>query len=601
MNGFLLRLFLLTVILTLCGGAALLFRLTRAGRCGRVMSRVWAMVLVLAILPLRLPAAWLPEAEQTIVQPVAEHAAEAIRFTAAPSNTVAERPSTPPTAVQTVELQAGRPALPIAALLVVLWSGGALVMLTLALRRNRKLNTMLRTCSRPCEENETLAILVDLAHRAGLDRLPELRILDAGIAAPPCTTGIFRPCIYLPVGLPEAHVHLAAILAHELCHIRRRDIWRKLFALTVCAVHWFNPIAHAILPRGYEDLELACDRDTLRLLGGEPARIGYMQTLLEVAAGMTAWRNDHLALGLGSQKQQIERRFTGMKKARHNKLYSLLALLLVCAMALGASVVFTACVPAKAAENPLDALTPLTDRIVRYHYDLAPGDAITEEMLEGITSLKLSVASVDANITSLIRTAELEEANWDEIHLPDNASTDMIAWANSVIESNKSAVERYTAERVILADLLEKKTLVSFNVNYADAAEGSYAASTANMETFEYVPRCFYEETICASVSDDWTLKKFNAFYCLKDAADETLTDRQRDEMLAMFPYADEHPTYICDPTRIARENLNLYYTMYAHGILAPQLLDSTTIDTAQFAVFPNLNTVELVGLTEAK
>lgn len=290
-----------------------------------------------------------------------------------------------------------------------------------------------------------------------------------------------------------------------------------------------------------------------------------------------------------------------MKKARHNKLYSLLALLLVCAMALGASVVFTACVPAKAAENPLDALTPLTDRIVRYHYDLAPGDAITEEMLEGITSLRLSVASVDTNIKALILSAETEETNWDKIDLPNNASEDMIAWANSVIAGNAAAIERYAAERVILSDLFDKKTLVTFHVNYTDAPEGSYEAAQAMVDTFEHVPARFFKETICASVTDDWTLNKFNAFYCLKDAADETLTERQKNQMLTMFPWSDEHPTYICDPARIARENLHLYHTMYAHGILDPQLLDSTAVDMTQFAVFPNLNTVELVGLTEAK
>ena len=608
MNGFLLSLLALTHVLTVCGGAALLFRLTRAGRCGRLMSAVWMIVLLLALIPLRLPEAWLPmslfgetgsdaliELSPTVITaPPAAEASEG-QFT------VIEHPAEPAQPVQIIEAPAGRSAIPVGPILFAVWLGGAAVMLMLSLRRSRQLSTTLRTCSIPCEDDETLAVFVDLAHRTGLRRLPELRVLDAGIPIPPCTAGFFAPCVYLPAELPTAQVSRAAILAHELCHIRRRDIWRKLFALAVCSAHWFNPLAHAILPRVYDDLEPACDRDALRLLGGEPARIGYMQTLLEVAAQLTVWQRGTLVLGLGSQKQQIERRFTSMKKTRLNKLYTVLALLLVCAMALGAAVIFTACTPIEAAADPRDALTPLTERIVRYQYDLAPGDEITLEMLEGITSLKLSVASVDTNIETLIRTAELEESNSSELHLPDNASDDMIAWANSVIEGNKAAIERYAAERILLADLLEQKTLVSFNVNYADAIEGSYAASAANMETFEYVPRRFYEETICASVTDDWTLKKFNAFYCLKDTADETLTERQREQMLALFPWSDEHPTYICDPARIALENLNLYYTMYAHGILDPQLLDSTTIDTAQFAVFPNLATLELVGLTEAK
>ncbi len=602
MNGFILRLCILTAILTLCGGAALLFRLTRAGRCGRVMSRVWAVVLVLAILPLRLPAAWLPEAEPPVARPVAEQPSAAVPVTVEPSYTVAEQPSTPPTAVQTVELPTRPSTLPTSALFAALWSGGAVVMLTLALRRNRKLSTMLRTCSRPCEDNETLAVLVDLAHRAGLSQLPELRVLDADIAVPPCTAGIFRPCIYLSARLPDAQEHLAAILAHELCHIRRRDIWRKLFALTVCAVHWFNPIAHAILPRVYDDLEPACDRDTLRLLGGEPARIGYMQTLLEVAAGMTAWRSTHLALGLGSQKQQIERRFTSMKKTRLNKLYTLLALLLVCAMALGASVVFTACVPAKAAENPLEALTPLTDRIVRYHYDLAPEDEITLEMLEGITSLRLSVASVDTNIEALIAEAMEQDGTFtlEMMEIPADSSESLIESMKNFVADCNDASARRALQRIELGEVLEEKTFVSFNVNYVDAAEGSYEALVGNVETFKLIPQRFFEKAMLAQVTDDWTQKKIMAYYVLKDNI-RMETERAKAELLAMFPGIDKHPTYIGDPFPTACDHLTIYYHFYEYGILDPQLLDSTTIDTAQFAVFPNLDTIELVGLTEAK
>ena len=280
-----------------------------------------------------------------------------------------------------------------------------------------------------------------------------------------------------------------------------------------------------------------------------------------------------------------------MKNTRKHKLYSALALLLVCAMTLGASVIFTACVPAKAVENPLEALTPLTDRILRYHYDLAPEDEITEEMLEGITSLRLSVAGLCINLDEKMRAAEAEEADGQEFPLPEDASEDLIAWAQSVMAGNAATIERYAAERVLLADVLENKTLVSFHVNYAGAAEDSYEAAQAMVDTFEYVPARFYKETICASVEDTWTLNKYNAFYCLKDANDQTLSERQRNIMLSVYPWSDAHPIYVCDPFRNNREYLQLYYVLYAHGILDPQLLDSTAIDMTQFAVFPNLTT----------
>lgn len=609
MNGFLLSLLALTHVLTVCGGAALLFRLTRAGRCGRLMSAVWTIVLLLALIPLRLPEAWLPmslfgetgsdaliELSPTVITapPAAEASEEQF--------TVIEHPAEPAQPVQIIEAPAGRSAIPVGPILFAVWLGGAAVMLMLSLRRSRQLSTTLRTCSIPCEDDETLAVFVDLAHRTGLRRLPELRVLDAGIPIPPCTAGFFSPCIYLPAELPTTHDSRAAILAHELCHIRRRDIWRKLFALAVCSAHWFNPLAHAILPRVYDDLEPACDRDALRLLGGEPARIGYMQTLLEVAAQLTVWQRDTLVLGLGSQKQQIERRFTSMKKTRLNKLYAALALLLVCAMALGAAVIFTACTPIEAAADPRDALTPLTERIVRYQYDLAPGDEITLEMLEGITSLKLAVASVDTNIETLLTEAMEQDGilTLDMLELPADSSDSLIASMKNFVADCNDASARRASQRIELGEVLEEKTFVSFNVNYANAAEGSYEALIGTSETFRFIPKHFFETTIRAQITDDWTQKKVMAYYTLKDYADME-TERAKAELLAMFPGIDKHPTYIGDPFTTTCDHLTIYYHFYEYGILDPQLLDSTTIDTAQFAVFPNLATLELVGLTEAK
>ncbi len=34
-----------------------------------------------------------------------------------------------------------------------------------------------------------------------------------------------------------------AVLHHELCHLRRGDLWKALIARIVVALHWFNPVA----------------------------------------------------------------------------------------------------------------------------------------------------------------------------------------------------------------------------------------------------------------------------------------------------------------------------------------------------------------------
>lgn len=49
-------------------------------------------------------------------------------------------------------------------------------------------------------------------------------VLRAGVDTP-MTLGLLRPVIVLPPEVPEADLPL--ILRHELCHIRRRDLWYK--------------------------------------------------------------------------------------------------------------------------------------------------------------------------------------------------------------------------------------------------------------------------------------------------------------------------------------------------------------------------------------
>ena len=192
------------------------------------------------------------------------------------------------------------------------------------------------------------------------------------------------------------------------------------------------------------------------------------------------------------------------------------------------------------------------------------------------------------------------EMTLDMMNLPDNASEDLIASMKTFVDSCNSMNVKYAAQRLLLAEMLAQKTLVSFNVNCAGAAEDSYEALVGSKETFNYIPKRFFEKSMVAQVTDSWTQKKVCAFYVLKDASDPTLTDHQREEMLTIFPWADQHPTYIGDPTTTAVDTLVIYYHLYEYGLLDAQLLDSTAVDTAQFAGFPNLTTLELVGLTEA-
>lgn len=87
----------------------------------------------------------------------------------------------------------------------------------------------------------------------------------------PGVVGFLRPILLLPGGIAERLTprQLEAVLAHELCHVRRRDNLTSAIHMIVEAVFWFHPLVWWIGARLVEERERACDEAVLSL-GSEP-------------------------------------------------------------------------------------------------------------------------------------------------------------------------------------------------------------------------------------------------------------------------------------------------------------------------------------------
>jgi hypothetical protein len=111
------------------------------------------------------------------------------------------------------------------------------------------------------------------AMRAGspLDLAVDVPVLSSPAMLEPGVFGIFRPVLLLPEGITDrlAPAHLEAILAHELCHVRRRDNLAAAIHMAVEAIFWFHPLVWWLGARLVEERERACDEEVLRL-GGQP-------------------------------------------------------------------------------------------------------------------------------------------------------------------------------------------------------------------------------------------------------------------------------------------------------------------------------------------
>ncbi len=87
----------------------------------------------------------------------------------------------------------------------------------------------------------------------------------------PGVVGWLRPVLLLPDGIIDrlTSAELEALLAHELCHVRRRDNLFAAIHMAIEALFWFHPLVWWIGARMVEERERACDEDVLSL-GNQP-------------------------------------------------------------------------------------------------------------------------------------------------------------------------------------------------------------------------------------------------------------------------------------------------------------------------------------------
>jgi uncharacterized protein (TIGR03435 family) len=111
-------------------------------------------------------------------------------------------------------------------------------------------------------------------------RLP-IPVMSSRARLEPGVFGIRKPVLLLPEGITERLTpdQLEAVLAHELCHVRRRDNLTAAIHMVVETIFWFHPLVWWVRARLVEERERACDDDVLNLVSD--ARI-YAEGILSV-------------------------------------------------------------------------------------------------------------------------------------------------------------------------------------------------------------------------------------------------------------------------------------------------------------------------------
>lgn len=261
------------------------------------------------------------------------------------------------------------PAVALLDLAAAVWLGGLLWLLLVRGSGYLFTRRALLRFSRPAD-GEMAARAAALGAELGLRRPAAVR-LHPGLDSP-LTLGVFRPVVLLP-GRGGAE----GALRHELCHIRRRDLWYKLLLLWVTALHWFNPLVWWMSRVAGRNLEFCCDDDVVR--GRDAAfRRQYGELLLTTAE---AEEGPALSTRFGGSAAQMKARLQNLFARKRNS-RALLAGVLSCVLLVGTLVACQKSQP----PDPEKLLDALEESIT---YD---GKAVSFTVPEGDLTWDLHIA-----------------------------------------------------------------------------------------------------------------------------------------------------------------------------------------------------------------
>jgi beta-lactamase regulating signal transducer with metallopeptidase domain len=152
-------------------------------------------------------------------------------------------------------------------LLLGIWTCGFFAIVAYRIKQSRRLWDVVLTSRRV----ELLDVKVPKRLQVGLAD----GLLEPGVL------GWMRPVLLLPADI-ESHLtrpEIEAIVAHELCHVRRFDNMTAAIHMVVEAIFWFHPLVWWLGARLVDERERACDEHVLRT-GGAPGP--YAQGILNV-------------------------------------------------------------------------------------------------------------------------------------------------------------------------------------------------------------------------------------------------------------------------------------------------------------------------------
>ncbi|MCA9058829.1 MAG: M56 family metallopeptidase, partial [Planctomycetaceae bacterium] len=124
------------------------------------------------------------------------------------------------------------------------------------------------------------AMVEQLSRQLGIHRRVRLKVTQCPVG--PAVIGLFRITILLPAAVLDRlnAETLRPILAHELLHVRRGDLWVGVIQIAARSLWWFHPLVWWALRMTRQEAERCCDEQVLAALKCRPG--DYARALVEV-------------------------------------------------------------------------------------------------------------------------------------------------------------------------------------------------------------------------------------------------------------------------------------------------------------------------------
>jgi beta-lactamase regulating signal transducer with metallopeptidase domain/predicted esterase len=182
-------------------------------------------------------------------------------------------------------------------LLSFAWACGVLLFFIFTLRQGRRFRQLL-TAAQPLGRTHVGEEARRLAITMGLTR--PCRVVASGAVTSPIVVGPLHPVVVLPHTYAEMlqPAELRMVLAHELAHIRRHDLWLAVLPALSRAVFFFLPPMWLAFREWAVAREAACDREALLATGASPVQ--YTNVLLKVVSKDHAFPPMEAAGALGA-------------------------------------------------------------------------------------------------------------------------------------------------------------------------------------------------------------------------------------------------------------------------------------------------------------